>query len=221
MAHLLHLDSSARTAGSISRQLTAEFAEHWKSNHPEDHVTYRDLASNPLPHIQEATVAAMFIPPAARTPEQTQATALQEELIAELAEADTLLIGAPMYNFGVPSALKSWIDHVVVFGRTIGQGLFDDTTVVIASARGGAYGPGTPREASDFQERYLRAILSLIGLTDITFAHAEMRAAADGDPSLAQFAPFAGESLAAAQAMMRAAAARPRGVPAPQSGTLS
>jgi FMN-dependent NADH-azoreductase len=120
MAHLLHLDSSARTTGSISRQLTAEFATHWKASNPEGQITYRDLAVDPPPHIQEATVAAMFIPPAARTPEQVVATALQEKLIAELAAADTLLIGAPMYNFSISSSLKAWIDHVVVFGRTVG-----------------------------------------------------------------------------------------------------
>jgi len=220
VAHLLHINTSARTAGSISRQLTAEFAAHWRGTHPEGVVTYRDLATAPVPHIPEATVAAMFIPPAARTPEQRQATALQEALIAELAAADTLLLGAPMYNFNIPSVLKAWLDHVVVFGRTVGQGLFDGTRVVIASARGGAYGPGTPREAFDYQERYLRDIFGLIGLTDITFTHAEMRAAAEGDPRLAQFVPFAAESLAAARATMLAEAARPSAIPAPQPGAL-
>ena len=219
MAHLLHLDSSARTTGSISRQLTAEFAAHWKEVHQDGIVRYRHLANNPPSPSPEATVAAMFIPPTARTAEQVLATALQETLIAELAAADTLVIGAPMYNFNIPSSLKAWIDHVVVFGRTIGQGLFDDTRVIIASARGGAYGAGTPREAYDYQERYLRAVLGLVGLDDITFAHAEMRAAAEGDPSLAQFVTFATESLAAAQATIRAAASRPRGVPTP--GSLS
>ena len=209
MAHLLHIDSSARTTGSTSRQLTAEFAAHWAATHLGGLVTYRDLAAIPLPHLQEVTVAAMFIPPAFRTEAQAQATTLQEELIAELAAADTLLLGAPMYNFNIPSALKSWIDHVVVFGRTVGQDLFAGTRVIIASARGGAYGPGTPREAYDYQERYLRAILALVGLTDITVVHAEMRAAADGEPTLAQFVPFATESLAAARATMLAEAARP------------
>ena len=210
MDHLLHLDSSARITGSISRQLTAEFAERWRALHPAGVVAYRDLAVAPLPHIPEATVAAMFLPPAARTPAQAEATALQEELIAELAAADTLLLGVPMYNFSIPSALKAWLDHVVVFGRTVGQNLFEGTRVVIASSRGGAYGPGTPREPFDYQERYLRAVLGLIGLTDITFAHAEMRAAAEGEPTLAQFVPFATESLAAARATLQAEAVRPR-----------
>jgi FMN-dependent NADH-azoreductase len=218
MAHLLHLDSSARTEGSITRRLTAEFVAHWREQHPGGQVTSRDLAADPLPHIPAATVAAMFVPPALRNPEQVEATALQEALIAELAAADTLLVGAPMYNFGIPSALKAWLDHVVVFGRTVGAGLFEGTRVVVASARGGAYGPGTPREPFDYQERYLRAVLALVGLEDVTFAHAEMRAAVDGEPSLAEFVPFAETSLAAAQATLLAEATRPRAIPAPQAG---
>jgi FMN-dependent NADH-azoreductase len=207
--HLLHIDSSARTTASLSRQLTKEFTAHWVTAHPGGVVTYRDLAATPLPHIQEATIAAMTTPPAARTAAQTLATALQEELIAELAAADTVVLGVPMYNYSIPSALKSWIDHVVVFGRTVGQGLFDGTRVVIINTRGGAYGPGTPREAFDYQERYLRDILALIGLTDITMVNAEMRAAIDGEPTLAQFVPFAVASLAAAQATLLATADRP------------
>jgi FMN-dependent NADH-azoreductase len=204
MAHLLHIDSSARTTGSTSRQLTAEFAAYWATTHPGGTIAYRDLAANPLPHLQEATIAAMFIPPAMRTTAQVRATALQEALIAELAAADTLVLGAPMYNFSVPSALKSWIDHVVVFGRTVGSDLFAGTRVIIAGARGGAYGPGTPREDCDYQERYLRAVLALIGLTDITVANAEMRAAVEGEPTLARFVPFADASLAAARATLLA-----------------
>jgi FMN-dependent NADH-azoreductase len=131
---------------------------------------------------------------------------------------DTVVIGVPMYNFNIPSTLKAWIDHVVIFGRTVGMGIFDGTRVVIVTGRGGAYGPGTPREQFDFQEPYLRAILGLVGLTDITFVHAEMRAAAAGDPSLAQFTQFASESLTAARAMILAEAARPSTMPSPRAG---
>jgi FMN-dependent NADH-azoreductase len=204
MAHLLHLDSSARGAGSISRQLTAAFAAQWREAQPGGTVAYRDLVAAPLPHLTEPLVAAMFVPPTLRTAEQDQATALQEALIAELMTADTVLIGAPMYNFNIPSALKAWIDHVVVFGRTVGEDLFAGARVVVASSRGGAYGPGTPREAFDYQERYLRDVLGMVGLTDIVFIHAEMRAAAEGDPGLAQFRQFADDSLAAARATLRA-----------------
>jgi FMN-dependent NADH-azoreductase len=218
MAHLLRIDSSARTAGSVTRQLTAEFAAHWGRANPAGTAAHRDLGTSPVPHLMAATVDGMFVPPPARTADQVRATGLQEELIAELAAADTVVIGVPMYNFNIPSALKAWIDHVVVFGRTVGQGLFEDTRVVVVTARGGAYGPGTPRAPFDYQEPYLRAVLGLVGLADITFAHAEMRAAADGDPSLAAFVPFAAESLSAARAVIAAEAARPRTVPLPQRG---
>ncbi len=109
----------------------------------------------------------------------------------------------------------------MIFGRTVGMGLFDGTRVVIVTGRGGTYGPGTPREQFDFQEPYLRAILGLVGLQDITFVHAEMRAAAAGDPSLAQFADFATQSLAAAKATILAEAVRPSAIPAPQPGLSS
>ncbi len=209
MAHLLHLDASARTQHSTSRQLTALFEEQWRATHPDDAVTYRDLGGAPPPHVSDALVSAMFVPLALRTPEQAETTAYQERLIHELELADTVVIGVPMYNFGIPSALKAWIDHVVVFGRTVEQGLFDGARVVIITARGGAYGPGTPRAACDFQEPYLRAVLGLVGLADITFIHAEMRAAAEGDPNLAPFTQFAADSLAAAQQAIFAHAARP------------
>jgi FMN-dependent NADH-azoreductase len=218
MAHLLRIDSSARSTGSVTRQLTAEFAAHWRRANPAGTTAYRDLGTSPVPHLTEATVNAMFVPPPARTADQVMATALQEELIAELAAADAVVIGVPMYNFSIPSALKAWIDHVVVFGRTVGQGLFEGTRVVVVTARGGAYGPGTPRAPFDYQEPYLRAILGLVGLTDTAFAHAEMRAAADGDPGLAAFVPFATESLAAVRAMIAVEAARPRTVPSPRRG---
>lgn len=100
MAHLLQIDRSARTTGSISRQLLVQFAGHWMAANPAGTITYRDLAANPVPHLSEATLAAMFIPPTVRNAEQVVAAALQEGLIAELAAADTVVIGAPMHNFG-------------------------------------------------------------------------------------------------------------------------
>jgi len=199
MCHLLHLDASARRHTSTSRQLTALFTGHWLATHPDGVVTYRDLGGDPPPHVSEALVDAMFVPLPLRTPEQIAVTSYQEQLIHELELAETVVIGTPMYNFGIPSTLKAWIDHVVVYGRTVDQGLFDGARVIIITARGGAYGPGTPREAYDFQEPYLRTALALVGLTDITFIHAEMRAAAEGNPELAHFAQFATDSLTAAR----------------------
>ena len=193
----------------MSRQLTAEFAAKWKDAYPDGTVTYRDLAAEPLPHLSEETVTAMFVPLSVRTPAQTKACALQETLIAELRAADTVVIGSPMYNLNVPSTLKVWIDHIVIFGRTVGMHVFGDTRLVIASTRGGAYGPGTPHEQSDHQEHYLKDILGMVGIIDVTVCHAEMRAAADGDPSLADYVEFAADSLKAAHAQIALEAARP------------
>jgi FMN-dependent NADH-azoreductase len=215
MPHLLHLDSSARRIGSASRTLSALFAHHWQVAHPEGVVTYRDLANDPLPHVDDALVKAMFVPLPYQTSEQLATTAFQERLIAEVEAAETLVIGAPMYNFTISSSLKAWIDHVVVFGRTVDKGLFNGRRVVVVTARGGTYGEGTPRAPFDYQEPYLRAILGMVGLTDIVFIHAEMRAAADGDPSLAHLSQFASDSLTAAQAVVIAEARRRRAVAAP------
>jgi FMN-dependent NADH-azoreductase len=208
MRHLLQLDCSARRHTSISRQLTALFAGHWSAAHPDGLLTYRDLGGDPPPHMSDALVDAMFTPLSLRTPEQVAVAAYQERLIHELELADTIVLGVPMYNFGIPSSLKAWIDHVVVFGRTVDKGLFDGARVVVITARGGAYGPGTPREGCDFQEPYLRTVLALVGLTDITFIHAEMRAAAEGNPELAQFTQFATDSLTAARRAIIAEATR-------------
>ena len=215
MSHLLHLDASARIHHSTSRALTALFATHWRAAHPDGVISYRDVGSDPPPHMSDALAGAMFVPLALRTPAQVAVTAYQERLIHELELADTIVLGVPMYNFGVPSALKAWIDHVVVFGRTVDKGLFDGARVVIITARGGAYGPGTPREGCDFQEPYLRTILGLVGLTDVTFIHAEMRAAVEGNPELAPFTQFAANSLAAAQAAIIAQASHPHTRPQP------
>src|SRR5262249_52465566 len=162
-----------RRNGSASRTLTQLFADHWRSTHPNAAVTYRDLANDPVPHVNDALVNAMFVPLDYRTPEQVETTVFQERLIAEVQAADTLVIGVPMSNFNIPPSLKAWIDPVVVFGRTVDKGVFDGRRVVIVTARGGAYGEGTPRAPFDYQEPYLRAIFGLVGLTDITFIHAE------------------------------------------------
>ncbi len=110
MTRLLHIDSSARIAGSITRDLTAEFATQWKSVHPDGQVVNRDIGVDPIPHLMDATVAAMFVPPAVRNPKQVEATALQEELIAELASVDTVVIGVPMYNLDAQGVDRSCRD---------------------------------------------------------------------------------------------------------------
>ncbi|MEN3366187.1 MAG: FMN-dependent NADH-azoreductase [Burkholderiales bacterium] len=178
MATLLHINSSVRNEGSISRQLTAEFLGKWKAAEPGVNIVERDLAANPLPHLNEETLGAFFTPPEKRTPEQVRAAELSDQLVAELAAADVVVIGAPMYNFSVSSGLKAWIDHVARAGLTFKYtesgpvGLLQNKVVYVFTSRGGVYSEG-PAKAMDFHETYLRGVLGFIGLINITFVHTE------------------------------------------------
>ena len=171
MGHLLHIDSSFRTEGSRSRQLSAHFAEHWRTRNPDGIVTYRDLAAEPVPHLDDLAFFAQFVPEADRTPEQTAALAISTQLIDEVLAADTVLIGLPLYNFAPPSTFKAWFDRIVS-ERT--RGNLADKEFVVVSARGGGYAPGTPREGWDHGEPWLRQALSSIGVDDAIFISAEL-----------------------------------------------
>ncbi|MFI7406490.1 FMN-dependent NADH-azoreductase [Streptomyces sp. NPDC049541] len=213
MPTLLHLDSSPR-AGSVSRRISGEFAEAWRKADPEGTYVYRDLAADHVPHVDDAQIGVMHrletegvrdlavARAAARTPEEKASWAVTWPLVEELLAADTILLGVPMYNFSVPSTFKAWFDRVLI-GPLIadpatGQGPLSGKKVVVASARGGAYGPGTPRHDSDHQERYLKAALGMVGLaTDLTFLHAELTKSAHV-PRLARFQETAAASYQAA-----------------------
>jgi FMN-dependent NADH-azoreductase len=175
---LLRIDSSARR-NSISRQLTGKFAESWKREHPEGEVVERNLATTHLPFITDEWAQASHTDPAKLTVEQKQELAISDALIAELMAADTIVIGAPMYNFAISAPLKAWIDQVVRVGKTVlfgaagPQGLLKGKKAFVVTSRGGAYRPGTPTERFDYQEPYLKHVLGFIGLADVTFIHAE------------------------------------------------
>jgi FMN-dependent NADH-azoreductase len=175
---LLRVDSSARRS-SVSRQLTGHFMEAWQNEHPGGRVIERDLASTPLPLITDEWVQAIHSDPVSHTQEQKTALALSDTLISELLEADTIVIGSPMYNFTIPAPLKAWIDQVVRAGKTWlwspdgPKGLVQGKRAFVVTSRGGAFRPGSPTERFDHQEPYLRDILAFIGLTDVTFIHAE------------------------------------------------
>lgn len=180
MTNILHIDCSPRGDRSISRTLSYEFVTSWKDTHPGDTVTYRDLGRNPVPHVDEPWIAAAFSSPDTHTPELEAAIKLSDSLIDEILAADRLVFGVPMYNLTIPSTLKAYIDQIVRVGRTftVGangyQGLVDSSKkVLVVTSRGGSFAPGTPFAGYDFQEPYLRAILGFIGLTDVTFIHAE------------------------------------------------
>jgi FMN-dependent NADH-azoreductase len=222
--NLLHLDSGAHCSGeSVSRQLTALFADTWKSVHGPAGHHYRDLAADPVPPLDTAYCALGrrlerrgLRPPAevdelVGSPAEARAWALTRPLVTELLAADTLVIGAPMYNYGVSAALKAWIDRVSFPGAFTdpgsGESLLRGTRVVVISTRGGAYGPGTPHEAYDFQVPYLRAYFGRMGVAEeqlhvvsaeLTMAHLA--------PHLARFRPAAESSLAAARAEVTALA---------------
>ncbi|HTH44725.1 MAG TPA: NAD(P)H-dependent oxidoreductase, partial [Oxalicibacterium sp.] len=118
MSKILHISSSVRNNGSISRKVTEEFLNKWKAKDPNAVVIERDLAAHPLPHLTEQTLGAFFTPAEQRTPEQAQIAALSETLVQELFDADVIVIGAPMYNFSITSGLKAWVDHVARAGVT-------------------------------------------------------------------------------------------------------
>ncbi|WP_030176384.1 FMN-dependent NADH-azoreductase [Spirillospora albida] len=214
MSRLLHLDASARRS-SISRELSGEYARTWRAAHPGGGYTYRDLAADPVPHIGEAwtelcdhvlehgiTDIARYRE-AARTPAQKEAWGIVEPLLDELVAADTVLIGTPMYNFSIPSALKAWIDQVTFPRMSLAGRRF-----VVTGARGGAYGPGTPREPVDHQERYLRDFFrGHFGVEDVTFVHAELTNALV-DPALAHLRGAQADSRAAARTRVREVAQR-------------
>jgi FMN-dependent NADH-azoreductase len=174
---LLRIDSSARTA-SVTRQLTARAAEEWEKNYPGGEVIYRDLSVTHFPPITDDW-SATHLEASRLSPAQRSYLSTSDQMIEEVRAADTIVIGAPMYNFSISSLLKAWIDQIVRIGMTFGygpdgpRGLLQMKKVIVITARGGAYEKGTAREVFDFQEPYLRHILGFIGLTDVTFIHVE------------------------------------------------
>jgi FMN-dependent NADH-azoreductase len=184
MKHLLHVDSSLRTEGSRSRALSAYYANAWRTAYPDGVVTYRDLAADPVPHLDHETHAANFLDDADRTPAQREARALTEQLAGELVAADSLVIGLPLYNFSVPSTFKAWLDRVIVPGMTHGQ--LGGRAFTVVTARGGGYGPGTPREGWDHREPWLRHVFTSLGVDDLTFVDTELTLARES-PAMAPF----------------------------------
>lgn len=175
---LLHIDSSVTGEGSASRRLSAAVVAALTRAMPDLDVVRRDLDAEPIPHLDSRrlpTVRPANAPEGATgTPDPEGAVALDEFL-----GADIVVIGAPMYNFTVPSQLKAWIDRILIAGKTFRYsqtgpvGLAGGKRVIVTSSRGGLYAPGTPFEAYDFQEKYLRAVFAFIRIEDVEFVRAE------------------------------------------------
>jgi FMN-dependent NADH-azoreductase len=179
MSHILHLDSSPRAERSVSRTLSHEFLTAWKEAHSGDTVTYRDLGHQSIPHVTEPWVAAAFSSPADYTPELQAAIRFSDELIDELLAADRYVMGIPVYNFNVPSVFKAYLDQIVRLGRTFAinangyTGLVKNKKLLVFTAQGSSYGPGTPTRGYNFMEPYLRAIFGFMGMTDVSFINAD------------------------------------------------
>jgi len=175
---LLHVDSSILGPGSVSRHLSAAIVSAQQALHPDIEIVRRDLATDTIDHLTGQHLAAGqgVVPEAAALRDDIAAGA---EALDEFLAADIVVIGAPMYNFAIPSQLKAWIDRLAVAGRTFryseagAEGLAGGKTVIIASSRGGYYGDGTPIAFLDHQETYLRGIFGFFGITDIRFIRAE------------------------------------------------
>lgn len=175
MPNLLVVETSPRGAASISRQMTERFVASWKAAHPVGQVTVRDLAETSLPFVTAPWLHAYFTPVEEHSAEMAAALRLSDELVAELMAATDIVIATPVYNYNVPAALKAWVDHIVRKGMTLdfdGSGLVTGKKATVLIASGGVYTDGSPIQDRDIATQYLKLILKVIGITDVTFISA-------------------------------------------------
>jgi FMN-dependent NADH-azoreductase len=175
---VLHVDASILGESSVSRQLSAAIVERLRQTHPGIEVKYYDLGAEPIGHLTGAHLAAAG-GALADDPSLREDVARGQQALQDFLDADVVVVGAPMYNFSVSSQLKAWIDRLAVRGKTFRyskdgvQGLAGGKKVIVASSRGGFYGPDKPTAFLDHQESYLRGIFGFFGISDITFVRAE------------------------------------------------
>jgi len=182
MTKLLVVETSPRGDHSISRNLTRRFIANWQDTHPDGEVVIRDLMETDLPFVNAPWLQAYFTPPDRQSPEMKAVLQLSDTLVAELMAADHLVIATPVYNYNVPAALKAWVDHIVRKGMTLGhdgQGLLTGKKATVLMASGGVYAEGSPIQDRDIATQYLRLILQVIGITDVTFVAAGAAKAVD------------------------------------------
>jgi FMN-dependent NADH-azoreductase len=176
--NVLHIDSGILGDHSVSRRLTAAIAAQLKADHPEATIVYRDLVAEPAAHLSGAHLMAANAKPEDVDQKLAAEVADGEKILEQFLAADTVIIGAPMYNFSLPSQLKAWIDRIAVSGKTFRyaengpEGLAGGKKIIVVSTRGGHYSEG-PAAAMDHQESYLKVMLGFLGVTDIEFVRAE------------------------------------------------
>ena len=208
---LLHVDSSALGANSVSRQLSQRIVAQWRAAHPGTVVEYLDLAVDAPTHLSSDSLGFRMAPDAEGLSEvQRRENQISEQLVSQFLAADVVVVGAPMYNFSIPTQLKAWIDRIAQAGRTFTytdkgpQGLAGGKKVVIASSRGGVYSSSPAMAGLDHQESYLKTIFGFFGITDIQFVRAE--GIAMGDAAKAQ-------ALSAANVAIKALVTQPANQP--------
>ncbi|MDG9704718.1 FMN-dependent NADH-azoreductase [Streptomyces sp. DH37] len=178
MTHLLHIDCSAVSQGSVSKELAAAFRKTWAEGRPDGAVVHRDLGVEAIPHLDEAGITSQFIPSEVQSPEQKAAGELREKLVEELLGAEAVVVSSPMYNWTIPSTLKAWIDQVLVAGRTLTFG--DDPNplagrpATLLLSYGGGYTPGAPQEHWNHVDPYLRTVFEDALGMDLTVITAQL-----------------------------------------------
>lgn len=183
---LLHIDSSPLAAASVSRELTRRTVERWVASHPGTSVEHLDLAVDAPSHLDADSLGFRLAPDAAGlTDAQRRENAVSERLVQQFLDADVVVVGAPLYNFSVPSQLKAWIDRIAQAGRTFRytangpEGLAGGKTVIVVSTRGGRYAGIPAMEALEHQESYLKTVFDFLGVTDVRIVRAEGLALGD------------------------------------------
>jgi FMN-dependent NADH-azoreductase len=208
---LLHIDSSPLGGNSVSRELTQRIVAQWKAQHPHTKTDYLDLAKDAPSHLSMDSLGFRAGPNAGGLSEiQRLENEISERLVTQFLAADVIVIGAPMYNFSVPSQLKAWIDRIAQAGRTFTytdkgpKGLAGGKTVIVASSRGGMYSTNPAMASLDHQESYLKTVFGFLGITDVQFVRAE--GVAMGDAAKAQ-------ALVAADVVIKSLAVAPANQP--------
>ena len=178
MSNVLVIDASARKNGSLSRYLTRAFVEQWKKRNPDATFTHRDVGMDKIPHVTEQWIAGAYSLPESRSEADMEALKLSDELVSEVKKADVIVLGTPMYNWSVPSALKAYIDQILRVGETVlvlkddernpYRGLLQNKSVYMIMVRGNnGYEPGNFYHHMDFQTEYLKTVFRIMGLDDV------------------------------------------------------